>query len=122
MGARDVGLFDARLQHPFSMIVSGPSNSGKTYFVKTLIENVEKVISQKIENIVYIYSCWQPLYDDLLKSRNIKFVEGIPTSLCDDDLLPVNKNNLLIIDDLMNDASNNVEVQNVFKSMYIIGI
>ena len=127
MGARDVGLFDARLQHPFSMIVSGPSNSGKTYFVKTLIENVEKVISQKIENIVYIqcfqffekspstsYSCWQPLYDDLLKSRNINFVEGIPTSLCDDDLLPVNKNNLLIIDDLMNDASNNVEVQNVF--------
>ena len=114
MGVRDVGLFDARLQHPFSMIVSGPSNSGKTYFVKTLIENVEKVISQKIENIVYIYACWQPLYDDLLKSRNINFVEGIPTSLCDDDLLPVNKNNLLIIDDLMNDASNNVEVQNVF--------
>ena len=113
MGARDVGLFDARLQHPFSMIVSGPSNSGKTYFAKTLIENVEKVISQKIENIVYIYSCWQPLYDDLLKSRNINFVEGIPPSLCDDDL-PVNKNNLLIIDDLMNDASNNVEVQNVF--------
>ena len=66
MGARDVGLFDARLQHPFSLIVSGPSNSGKTYFVKTLIENVEKVISQKIENIVYIYSCWQPLYDDLV--------------------------------------------------------
>ena len=90
MGARDVGLFDARLQHPFSLIVSGPSNSGKTYFVKTLIENVEKVISQKIENIVYIYC----VVSDLLTSRNINFVEGIPPSLCDDALLPVNKNNL----------------------------
>ncbi|KAM7406688.1 hypothetical protein PAMP_001045 [Pampus punctatissimus] len=114
MGARDVGVFDHRLQHPFSLIVSGPSNSGKTYFVKMLIENVEKCISQKIDNIVYIYSCWQPLYDELLKLRDVKFVEGLPLSLCDDSLLPIHKNNLLIIDDLMNDASNNVEVQNVF--------
>ncbi|MPV02350.1 hypothetical protein FVA96_24470 [Escherichia coli] len=32
----------------------------------------------------------------------------------DDVLLPPAKNNLLIIDDLMNDAGNNIEVQNVF--------
>ena len=95
--------FDPRLQHPFSMVVSGPSNSGKTYFVKTVIEN-----------IVYIYSCWQPIYDDLLKIRNIHFIEGIPKSLCDDTVLPVHTRNLLIIDDLMNDACNNLEVQYVF--------
>lgn len=34
--------------------------------------------------------------------------------MCDDVLLPPEKNNLLIIDDLMNDACNNIEVQNVF--------
>ncbi len=44
----------------------------------------------------------------------MNFVEGLPLSLSDDSLLPVNKNNLLIIDDLMNDANNNVKVQNVF--------
>ena len=54
------------------------------------------------------------MYDDLLKSRNVNIVEGLPLSLCDNSLLSVNKNNLLIIDDLMNDAINNVEVQNVF--------
>ena len=43
MSLRDVGEFDFRLQHPFSLIVSGPSNSGKTYFVKMLIENVDKI-------------------------------------------------------------------------------
>lgn len=106
--------FDIRLQHPFSAVVSGPSNCGKTFFVKDVIVNASKIISHKIENIVYVYSCWQPTYDQLLKVCNINFVEGIPESLCDDALLPPDKNNLLIIDDLMSDASNNIEVQNVF--------
>lgn len=106
--------FDGRLQHPFSLVVSGPSNCGKTFFVKSVLENASSVISHKIDNIVYIYSCWQPLYDDLLKIRDINFVNGLPDTLCDDTLLPPERNNLLIIDDLMNDASNNLEVQNVF--------
>lgn len=29
-------------------------------------ENAEKFISKQFENVVYIYSCWQPLYDQLL--------------------------------------------------------
>ena len=106
--------FDSRLQHPFSLVVSGPSNCGKTYFVKGVIENASTIISQNIDNLVYIYSCWQPLYDQLLQLRDINFVKGLPDSLCDDELLPPDKTNLLIIDDLMNDASNNIEVQNVF--------
>lgn len=105
---------DVRLQHPFSCVVSGPSNCGKTYFVKSLIENASKIISHKIENIVYIYSCWQPIYDELLKICQINFINGIPESLCDDTLLPTNKNNLIVIDDLMNQASQNTEVQNLF--------
>lgn len=96
------------------MVVSGPSNCGKTFFVKDIIENAQRIISHPIDNIVYIYSCWQPLYDQLLKLREINFVKGLPDSLCDDSLLPPEKNNLLIIDDLMNDASGNIEVQNVF--------
>lgn len=109
----DLG-FDDRLQHPFSLVVSGPSNCGKTFFVKSVIENASRAISHNIDNVVYIYSCWQPLYNQLLKIRTINFVNGLPESLCDDELLPPDKNNLLIIDDLMNDASNNIEVQNVF--------
>ncbi len=37
-GVRDASEFDFRLQH-FSCVISGPSNSGKTYFVKCLMEN-----------------------------------------------------------------------------------
>lgn len=114
MGSSDVTGFDFRLQHPFSCVISGPSNSGKTFFVKMLIANADNVICNKTKNIVYIYDCWQPLYDELLKIRDIKFIQGIPRALDDDELLPVTKNNLLIIDDVRKDASGNTEVEKVF--------
>ena len=55
-GLRGVDSFDFRLQHPFLCVISGPSNSGKTYFVKILIVNADNVFSNKIENILYIYT------------------------------------------------------------------
>lgn len=113
-GVRDSDGFDFRLQHPFSCVLSGPSNSGKTFFVKMLLENAKSVFSKKIENIVYVYDCWQPMYDDLLKLYDIKFIEGIPQSLNDDHLFPADKTNFLVLDDVMKDASNNSEVERVF--------
>lgn len=111
---RDADGYRQTLQCPFSMVVSGPSNSGKTHFVSSLIENADKIFSVKIDNLVYIYACWQPMFDHLLKICPINFIQGLPTSLADDSILPVSSNNLLIIDDLMNDACNNLEVQKVF--------
>ena len=117
-GVVDTAGFDFRLDHPFSCVLSGPSNSGKTFFVKMLLENAKSVISKNVENIVYIYNCWQPLYDELLKLYDIKFIEGIPQTLNDDRLFPPNKNNLVVLDDVMDDASNNSEIQRLF-TMYV---
>ncbi|MGL5342812.1 MAG: hypothetical protein ACRC90_07820, partial [Lactococcus garvieae] len=82
-GVRDTDGFDFRLQFPFAGVLCGPSNSGKTFFVKMLLENASSVISKKIENVVIIFDCWQPLYDDLSRMYDIKFIEGIPQSLND---------------------------------------
>lgn len=115
-GVYDTEGFDFKFQHPFSCIISGPSNSGKTFFVKMLLQNAERLISKNIENIVYIYDCWQPLYDELLKLYDIKFIEGIPQSLNDDQLFPPHKTNFLILDDVMKDACGNTEVERVFTN------
>lgn len=98
------------------MVIAGPSNSGKTFFVKMLLQNAGKLISKKIDNIVFIYSVWQPLYDDLLNmyDNNIKFIEGIPQTLDDDVLFPVNKTSLVVVDDFMLQASNNKEIEKLF--------
>ncbi len=69
--------FDFRFQFPFSTVIYGPSSSGKTVFVKKLLCNADK----------FLYSCWQPLYDELSSLFDIKFIEGIPKSLTDENLL-----------------------------------
>ncbi len=89
-GLQDVEeAFDFRFQFPFSAVISGPSGSGKTVFVKNLLCNANKMIDVKIDNIVFLYGCWQPLYDELLSLFPIKFIEGIPNSLTDENLLPL---------------------------------
>ncbi|KAL0146560.1 hypothetical protein M9458_058191 [Cirrhinus mrigala] len=91
-----------------------PSGSGKTVFVKNLLCNADKMIDVKIDNIVFLYSCWQPLYDELLSLFDIKFIEGIPKSLNDENLLPPNKKSIVICDDLMDEAYSNVELERAF--------
>ena len=54
------------------------------------------------------------LYDKVMKIRSIKLIEGIADRLDDDDILPVTKNNLLIFDDVMKDASKSHLVEKVF--------
>ena len=57
-------LVPFQLKHNFTMVVAGPSKSGKTEFVKRLI-NHPHWISPLPENIVWCYREWQPAYDSL---------------------------------------------------------
>ncbi len=72
------------------------------------------MINVKIDNIVFLYSCWQPLYDELSSLFDIKFIEGIPKSLTDEKLLPPDKKSILICDDLMEVAYSNDELTRAF--------
>lgn len=90
-GVRDADTFSLKMQFPFSCLVCGPSSCGKFFFLKMFLQKAVNVISKNIEKMVYIYDCWQPLYDDLMKTHTIKFIEGIPQTLNDDQLFPVNK-------------------------------
>lgn len=76
--------FNGRLHLPCSMVVSGPSNCRKTFSKK------KKLLTRL-----------PGLFDTVLIT--------LRTPQADDTLLPTDKNNLLIIDDLVNDAANNVE-------------
>lgn len=101
--------------HPFSCIISGPSNSGKSFFIKQMLEHGDVVLSQMPQNIVWFYSCWQPLYKELLnKFPYIKFMEGLPSSFEDDDLFPPNQITLAVIDDLMASASDSDQIEKAF--------
>ena len=49
------------LQHPFTCIVAGCTQSGKTVWVKTLLENAQETISPPPERIIWCYGQWQPM-------------------------------------------------------------
>jgi KaiC/GvpD/RAD55 family RecA-like ATPase len=61
------------LIHPFTMIVCGPTQSGKTVFVLKIIENVNKHIQPAPKKILYCYTEYQPAKFDNFASRGVNF-------------------------------------------------
>lgn len=87
-------------QHPFSAIIAGPSNSGKSYFVKKFLKNIDKMVNTSFNRIIFYYSEWQNTYLEM--GKNIEFHEGLPqVSDFSGDVNP----KLIILDDLMSESS-----------------
>jgi len=42
------------MNHSFTCMVVGPTKTGKTVFVKTLIENKDKMINQPIDKVLWL--------------------------------------------------------------------
>ena len=100
--ARSVILkMDVRLKHPFTCTVAGPTGSGKSQFVFRLIKNADRLIDPPPENILYCYGEFQPSFAEL---PDVEFHEGLPNV----ERFDGRRRFLLIIDDLMNEADQNV--------------
>ena len=88
------------LKHPFSMMISGPSQSGKTTFVGKLLEHKSDMIQPNIKEILWFYGAESSIEAIREKYPNIQFFPGLP------DVNQLEKfdsavNRLMIIDDLM---------------------
>jgi len=104
---------DARLQHPFTCLVCGPTQSGKTYFVQKLLEESEYVISPPPETILWCYGEYQQAYTDMMKTiADIQFIEGVPPDI--HKYINPSKRNLMVIDDLMTETGNDKQITNLF--------
>ena len=100
-----------QFQHPFTAIIAGPTGCGKTQFISNLILYSNTYIYPPPTKIYYYYGIWQDKFSFLkTQNLNISFHDGLS------DFQKVNKleNNLIIIDDLMKDASENSEIVDMF--------
>ena len=98
-------------RHKLSLLVVGPTQSGKTYFVRQILENNRIVYEeQKSTRIFWYYNQWQECYDTLKKSlgKSIRFGRGVPE--LSEDLCEINPryNNIIILDDLMAEATDSL--------------
>ena len=104
-----------RFEHPFTSMIAGMTGSGKTAWVRSLLQHASDTIYPPPERIVWCYSQWQPAYTQMLVAMpNIEFVKGIPTALEQDSYFDVNKRNLIVFDDQIIDASKDKRIVNLF--------
>ena len=100
-------------QHPFSMMVTGHSQSGKKEWTRKLL--LSPLIQRSPQRILWCFGQWQPLYEQLQKRiPYIEFVHGIPDHLHSPQFINAGTRNLIILDDLMTEAKCDQRIADLF--------
>ena len=104
------------LKSPCTVLIAGMTSSGKTYFTNQIIENKEHVFDISPKKILFLYSAWQSLYDEMEKQyqNSIIFYNGLPTEEYLNEYLKDKCHKLVVIDDLMIEASNSALINDLF--------
>ena len=96
---------------PCSILVVGPSSSGKTVFVERLLRERNKFFHGNTSKVYYCYGAWQDKFHGM-KQRGIRFHKGIPT--VEDIHKWFNGGGVLILDDLMDEGGNDKTILDLF--------
>jgi len=121
--AQEVNLTDDDLKFkcPFSMVVSGPSQAGKSFFIYQIVKFRLRVCSQKFTRIIYCQSNnYSPKNQSFIKELQNEFptlelCQGLP-KLNDLHLKMNNEPCLLLIDDLMEEVLNSSSMVNLVSN------
>ena len=105
-----------KLYHPFSMLVAGPRGAGESEFAEQLLFLKLYIITNPPKRIVRFYGRHQPdLFCSLTEEiPSIEFYKGLPLNI--EVMFDRSKCNICIIDDLMQSASGNQLVENLFTN------
>ena len=102
----DVPLDSLKLITPFSLIIAGPSQSGKSEFLYALLGNLHSAIDTKFDNIIFIYGVWQDVYKsfpNIFFTNKIEYLNSRPSG-----------KTLMICDDIMSQVNNSPDLENLF--------
>lgn len=91
--------YDLRLNTSSTMLIAGPSLSGKSFFTRRLLENENILFEQPFE-----HRFWFSAYPVSKEARlpNVNYRVGLPESFDD-----IPSHSLVVFDDLMGESSNN---------------
>ena len=91
---------DPKIQTPCTISVIGSTSSGKTTFISKLLWRNDLFLT-KINKILYCYSCFQTLFDEMnISHDNIEFHHDLPSENEIKEFAD-GRHNLIVLDDLM---------------------
>ena len=96
---------------PSSVLIVGPSASGKTVFTTRLLTDNLDLFATRPNRIHYCYGSWQKSFEKL-KKTGVTFSAGVPTEEELDKRFP--RGGLLVMDDLMTEGNNDKTVLDIF--------
>lgn len=93
-------LFKMNFQLPnnFTMVLAGPSKSGKTTFCQQLMKHQDEIYSSPPGDIYFCYNIYQDRYDNMPKVK--EFIRGPPTIAWLTERAETSKNITVYVDDL----------------------
>ena len=97
---------DLKLIHPFSLIISGPTSSGKSTLLFQILENLHQNTNPIIEKVVFIYGVYQDVYKNY---PNFFFTDNFDYM----DLKPAVPT-VIILDDVMSTVNNSKKLEELF--------
>ena len=105
---------DVQFQHPFSMLVASGRGAGKTTFTKHLLKEGNWLIHPTPQRIIWCYTKHQHnLLNELTEILpTIEYVQGIPSGV--DSVFDRSVNNLIILDDMMDEATQDKQISQLF--------
>lgn len=95
------------------IMLSGPTGSGKTYWINKLLSN--DMFTEKITSVLYCYGVYQPFFDKMTV-KNISFHEGVPDMGKIKEIKDGNFH-VIVLDDLMEYIVKSIETQNLFTKL-----
>ena len=96
---RNKEFFDIRLKENFKIFISGPSRSGKTVFIKNLLQKLSIFSKSPPKLVTLVYKIYQPIYDELNLSYIMEDTPGLKEKLIN---LSNGEPMLIIFDDCIN--------------------
>lgn len=108
---------------PCNFIITGQTGSGKTALVSKMISHADQLFSPPPDRIVYVYTLFQPIFDEMEKKLGpkISFRNDIPSAQeLTDHYQETKESSLVILDDKMGALDSSKSGRNLIELTTVI--
>lgn len=102
-----------KLEAPSNILLAGPSQSGKSFWIKQLITYKDAMFKVVPVRVIYAYGAYQPEFENL-KKLGVEFHAGLPNKQDLEQWSEIGQHVFLILDDVMQSGCNSPDILTLF--------